>query len=666
VAANPNAQKLAELAALVEVVKERVRTQYPETTGNGSSGTVCVGLPDLTPLARARDAAAGKMAAIGTVNPRPGGIVNNSVQAAKRVIARALNWFVRDQVLFNRQVIACIEIAIETLNDINRTIHVLAGQANTEIQKVRTEVEPLRREAQILRGKTSDFEDLVSHWNRWREEWQLKLHDNEVEFLKSVADLNTVFHQKVSYAESATQQRCAQVEAALDRLAADVASRHEQQILALNENHSRHLATVDAAFAKTSSELAASYRQIALQLEAACQDTASRMQDSFSAVVVPLEAGFRQTVANLEESYRVTLQQSEAGFRETLTQVEAGFRETLTQVEASFEKKVAGLELAYEAQIAQFDDRASRAELAFRQLADSNAEAIQSAVASQISAIAQESRDSAVALDRRMAESILELQRKFYADLDRIRTEYERVIHAELRVVRQRMSYPAAAAAAPSETPAAVPFDYARFAGRFRGTEEYVTQSQRFYLPYFKGRRHVLDIGCGRGEFLQLMREAGVPAKGIESSEESAAYCRSLDLDVEQADLFTYLSAQPEATLDGIFCSQVVEHLPPARLPEMIRLCATRLATGGILAIETPNPECLAIFATHFYLDPTHTRPIPSQLLAFYMEESGLGRLEIHPKAPAIESIPELAELPAAFREKFFGGLDYAILGYRL
>ena len=110
-----------------------------------------------------------------------------------------------------------------------------------------------------------------------------------------------------------------------------------------------------------------------------------------------------------------------------------------------------------------------------------------------------------------------------------------------------------------------------------------------------------------------------------------------------------------------------MEHLPPDRLAEMVRLCATRLATGGILAIETPNPECLAIFATHFYLDPTHTRPVPSQLLAFYMEESGLGRIEIHPKAQAVESIAGSGrDCHAGFREKFFGGLDYAHFGYRL
>ena len=98
----------------------------------------------------------------------------------------------------------------------------------------------------------------------------------------------------------------------------------------------------------------------------------------------------------------------------------------------------------------------------------------------------------------------------------------------------------------------------------------------------------------------------------------------------------------------------MVEHLPPERLPEMIRLAASRLERDGVLAIETPNPECLAIFASHFYLDPTHTRPVPHALLAFYMEESGLGGIEVHRLSPAIESMPALASLPEDFRRGFF------------
>jgi O-antigen chain-terminating methyltransferase len=162
------------------------------------------------------------------------------------------------------------------------------------------------------------------------------------------------------------------------------------------------------------------------------------------------------------------------------------------------------------------------------------------------------------------------------------------------------------------------------------------------------------------------MRDAGVAAQGIDLSRESVDLCRHKGLQAEAADLFAYLANLPEASLDGVFSAQVVEHLPPERLPEMIRLAASRLERGGVLAIETPNPECLAIFASHFYLDPTHTRPVPHALLAFYMAEYGLGLIEVRRLSPAIESMPALAGLPEDFREAFFGGLDYAIVGRKL
>src|SRR6185503_11843347 len=97
-------------------------------------------------------------------------------------------------------------------------------------------------------------------------------------------------------------------------------------------------------------------------------------------------------------------------------------------------------------------------------------------------------------------------------------------------------------------------FDYGRFAERFRGNEEYVKAGQQIYRNDFLGRKNVLDIGCGRGEFLEMMRDAGVPARGIDLSEESAALCREKGLVAEVADLFTYLSQQPEGCFDGIFC----------------------------------------------------------------------------------------------------------------
>jgi O-antigen chain-terminating methyltransferase len=137
-------------------------------------------------------------------------------------------------------------------------------------------------------------------------------------------------------------------------------------------------------------------------------------------------------------------------------------------------------------------------------------------------------------------------------------------------------------------------------------------------------------------------------------------------LRAEQADLFVYLDGLADSALDGIFSAQVIEHLPPERVVEFVRLAASKLVRGGLLAIETPNPECLAVFATHFYLDPTHSRPVPALLLHFYMEECGLGQIEIHRLSPATDSMPGLAHLPEDFRNAFFGGLNYAILARKL
>jgi O-antigen chain-terminating methyltransferase len=257
----------------------------------------------------------------------------------------------------------------------------------------------------------------------------------------------------------------------------------------------------------------------------------------------------------------------------------------------------------------------------------------------------------------------------------RLWLEFERTIHSELRIIRQRAQI-LAAGGAPSGPPvpverrtgqdsAPLSLDAARFAECFRGSEEYVKAGQSRYLQNFQGCQSVLDIGCGRGEFLEIMREANIPAVGIDLSRESVETCRLKGLEAEIADLFTYLAGLAEESLDGIFCAQVVEHLPPERLPEMIRLCASRLSRHGVVVIETPNPECLAIFATHFYLDPTHTRPVPHPLLAYYLEEFGVGVMEVRKLAPAVESMPSLAALPEAFRDAFFGGLDYAIIGKR-
>lgn len=459
--------RVTELGAIVREIRDRVRAQYPEGKAVGLPGE----LPDLLPLLHARDAAEAKVAAIGSVNPRPPGLLNNIIQGTKRNIARALDWFVRDQVEFNRSTINAVDATLEALNQVNRSLVAIGGR-----------LDELNRAGDGLRAEAAELKDIRVHWIRWRDSWEKRLHHNEAKFLRSIGELNASYEQRV--------------------LSAD------------------------------------------------------------------------------------------AGFRESLR---------LQHIE-------------------------------------------------YVSALEKTTK---------------EIQQQMWADFERIRLEYERLIHYELRLVRQRSQPPV------DRTPVEnvenfTEFDYLRFAEKFRGSEEYVREGQRFYVPHFANCKSVLDIGCGRGEFLEVMGDAGIPAHGIDLDSASVETCRSKGLSAEVADLFTYLSEETGAPFDGIFAAQLAEHLPPEQLPRMIRLCATRLKPGGVLALETPNPESLAIFATHFYIDPTHTRPIPPALMAFYFEEFGLGRIEIHRRFPASESMPEVKELPEAIQTKFFGSLDYAIIGRKL
>ena len=214
------------------------------------------------------------------------------------------------------------------------------------------------------------------------------------------------------------------------------------------------------------------------------------------------------------------------------------------------------------------------------------------------------------------------------ANTQQLRTELETLIHHELRLVRQRAALEPVMAAATPPPASTLHVDPLRFAEHFRGPEAKVREHQRRYLEQFHGAADILDVGCGRGEFLEAAREAGLHAFGIDASAEFVALCRSKNLDVQQADLFAHLSGLAPGSLGGAFCSHVVEHLDPLRVPDLIALLGRALRRGAPLVMETPNPEALTIFATHFYLDPTHTRPVPAALLTFYLQEAGFSSIQ--------------------------------------
>lgn len=283
----------------------------------------------------------------------------------------------------------------------------------------------------------------------------------------------------------------------------------------------------------------------------------------------------------------------------------------------------------------------------------------------------------ATALQDRMYELLGELQKHLWEEMRVLRQRAAAQARAD-SARSAETALPAAGTPAPA-APAGI--DYFQIERHFRGTEEEIRERQRFYVPFFQGRQNVLDIACGRGEFLELMRHANVNARGVDLDSDMAGRCLEKGLSVTQADVFRFLENIPNGSLDGIFCSQFVEHLKPEAYVRLLMQCGEKLAVSGILAVETQNPECLAIFSQSFYLDPTHVQPIPPALLRVLFAEAGMDGVTTHylsPGSAALPVIPELATQaiePDAlkiwnasvrrFNETFFGSMDYAVIGYR-
>ena len=206
--------------------------------------------------------------------------------------------------------------------------------------------------------------------------------------------------------------------------------------------------------------------------------------------------------------------------------------------------------------------------------------------------------------------------------------------------------------------PAATAFpDYFAFESKMRGRSEVVRERQRVYVEDFRAAAPVLDVGCGRGEFLVLLKEAGVDARGIDPDADMVDFARGEGLDVEQADAVSYLDALEDGSLGGIFMGQVVEHLPPAMLVRTLELCAQKLRGDGLLIAETINPLSPLAFRNYF-ADLTHAQPLVPETLELLARQSGFAQVETRVLNP-----PErTADVPPEVAEILFAPLDYAIV----
>jgi O-antigen chain-terminating methyltransferase len=187
---------------------------------------------------------------------------------------------------------------------------------------------------------------------------------------------------------------------------------------------------------------------------------------------------------------------------------------------------------------------------------------------------------------------------------------------------------------------------YAGFENRFRGNEEEVKKQQTSYLPYFNKKGKVLDLGCGRGEFLELLEQNGIEAVGIDINDQMIDVCLEKGLQCQKGDLLEKLREVSDCSLSGIFSSQVIEHLPPSYLKRMVDLSYFKLAPSSYIVLETINPTSVFSLVQIYFLDLSHQKPIHPQAIKFLMESAGFEEVEIKYSSPKEEE--KLNELQGA------------------
>ena len=221
---------------------------------------------------------------------------------------------------------------------------------------------------------------------------------------------------------------------------------------------------------------------------------------------------------------------------------------------------------------------------------------------------------------------------------------------------------------------------YVGFEDRFRGSPDDIRQRVSEYLPFFQDARDVLDIGCGRGEFLALLREQGIQARGIDINGSMIDVCRQQGLDATETDALSYLLAQPDGSLGGLFAAQVVEHLEPRYLTGLLDAAFNKLRPGAPMVLETINPACWFAFFESYIRDITHVRPIHPDTLTYLLIASGFQHVDIRYRAPypEHEKLQPIAPQPSLgdavdtlnanverLNRLLFTWLDYAAIGRR-
>jgi len=278
------------------------------------------------------------------------------------------------------------------------------------------------------------------------------------------------------------------------------------------------------------------------------------------------------------------------------------------------------------------------------------------------------------AFDRRL-ESLGRRLEGLLALRDRIEAMSE-----ELRALRASLAAPPPAEVARAAERAATDSAYTAFENRFRGSREEIRRRLEEYVELFRDASPVVDLGCGRGEFLEALAAAGVGARGVEANANAASECRAKGLDVTGGDLLDFLAAQADGALGGVFAAQVAEHLPPPVLTRLLAESHRVLRRGGLLLLETVNPRSVVGFLEVYIRDLTHERPLHPETLSFLAAAAGFTDVRTEMRSPVapdgrLQPVPAEGLPPRAaaslnenverLNALLYGPLEYALLARR-
>ena len=327
-------------------------------------------------------------------------------------------------------------------------------------------------------------------------------------------------------------------------------------------------------------------------------------------------------------------------------------------------------------------------------------------VSSSIGAVSDELRkrwESMVARERRFEQRAAEREQAAVEQAEDLRASFG-VVHQVTQVLKRELdrlqaggpavstsSVDVSAPHSRSSTDGALnqaldSYKYVGFENHFRGSTDDIRGRLIAYLPHFEGATDVLDVGCGRGEFLDLLRERGVTARGIDTNHEMIQVCHDRGLVADEGDALTYLDGLPDASLGGLFSAQVVEHLEPGYLLQLLDVVFLKLRPGATLILETINAASWSAFFSSYIRDITHIRPLHPDTLRYFVTASGFQHVRVEYRSPSpastkLESLPTqddggtpdtLVTLVQTFNHNverlnglLFADQDFAVIGER-